>query len=153
MTSTIKLMTLIVLASVVCATPVVEDGDFERFAKFRSFSSEESDIDGDIREDSEMSDEAFVNDEPLYFVNGERHFDPEEGEHMSLDMINPEENNHIHLDNLNGESIEFAEPLDEVPDYMIDDLEQRRIDEDLDDVIENLKYIQQDEPNEDDFDY
>jgi len=152
MASTIKLMALMALASAVCvcATPIVDDGGIDRFAKVRSFSSSLTDIDGDREEESEMSDEAFENDEPIYIIKGERRYDPEDGERIAYDMINPEENNHLHYDRINGETNEFEEPLD---NFEIDESDDYDGDEDYDDDRIERILEESDESNEEDYDY
>merc|ERR1712223_1409256 len=103
---------VLLIVSTVYAIPL-EDGGIDRFSKVQSFSSSMSDINGQRQEDSESSDEAFINGVPVYILNGERQYDTDEGEHEVLGVIDPEENSRFHLDNLNGDAIGYQEPLEE----------------------------------------
>ena len=71
-----------------------------------------------------------MNGIPVYLINGERNYNPVEGEHESFDVVEPRENQRIHMDNLNGESVEYQEPLesDEDIDYYENDGEDYPMD-------------------------
>merc|ERR1739844_861239 len=141
----------IALASTVSnAVPVEDGGGVNRFSKMQTFSSSMSDINGESEEKSQLSDEAYVNGIPVYLINGERNYNPVDGEHESFDVVDPQENQRIHLDNLNGESVEYQEPVesDEDIDYYENDDEDYPLDSlSIDNWLDN-----EEDEDEDDMD-